>query len=383
MSALERRATGWAAAHHFFVLGAVYLLRPLRDAMGLRGDVKSLPWVFVATLAVMALVQPGYAALVKLSRRRRFVPLLHLAIAASLLAFWPGLNSGARWPARLFFVWASVANLFVVSLFWSLMADVFPPAAGVRRFGLVAFGGTLGAIAGSGAASLLAPRHLLPATVACVLIATAVARPLLELELHNPEAAESAPASAPAGSGRYLAAIAGWIGCYTISSTFAYLVQAKLVAGALADDASRATLFARMDFAVNVLTLGIQALGTVSALKRLGVGGTLALLPAVTLAGFGALSVAPSLAMLVAFQVIRRSTDYGAARPARELLFTVVSRGGKYPAKGFVDTFVYRGGDALGGLLYAGASTIWLMLPLCGAWLGLTVWLGRQFERAR
>jgi AAA family ATP:ADP antiporter len=382
VSAVELRATGWAAAHHFFVLGAVYLMRPLRDAMGLRGDVKSLPWVFVATLAVMALLQPGYAALVKLSRRRRFVPLLHLALAASLVAFWPALSSGSTWAARLFFVWASVANLFVVSLFWSLMADVFGPAAGARRFGLIALGGTVGAIAGSGAASLLASRHLLPATVVCVLLATAVALPLYELELHVPEVVETSTAPVVSRH-RYLAAIAGWIGCYTISSTFAYLVQAKLVAGALADDAGRATLFARMDFAVNVLTLGVQALGTMTALKRLGVGGTLALLPAVTLAGFGALWAAPSLAVLVAFQVIRRSTDYGAARPARELLFTVVSRGEKYPTKGFVDTFVYRGGDALGGLLYAGASTIWLMLPLCSAWLALTVWLGRQFDRVR
>jgi AAA family ATP:ADP antiporter len=181
----------------------------------------------------------------------------------------------------------------------------------------------------------------------------------------------------------YLAAIAGYMLLYTITATFAYLEQARLVQTAVAGDGARTALFARMDLAVNVASLILQALCTRWLLERAGVTATLLVLPALTLGGFVALALRPSLALIVGFQIVRRAADYFAARPARELCYVVVDRDAKYAAKSFIDTFVYRGGDALGAAAFglAGAVAPIVVLPLCLVWLALTVVLGRLRHR--
>jgi AAA family ATP:ADP antiporter len=181
----------------------------------------------------------------------------------------------------------------------------------------------------------------------------------------------------------YLGAIAGYMLLYTITSTFAYLEQARLVQAAVHGDAARTELFARMDLWVNLSSLVLQALCTRWLLGRVGVTPTLSLLPALTLAGFAALAIHPSLGLIVAFQVARRTTDYFAARPARELGYVVVDRESKYAAKSFIDTFVYRGGDALGAAAFGlvGAVAPVVALPVCAVWLAVTLVLGRLRSR--
>jgi AAA family ATP:ADP antiporter len=181
----------------------------------------------------------------------------------------------------------------------------------------------------------------------------------------------------------YLGAIAGYMLLYTITSTFAYLEQARLVQSSVVGDAARTALFARMDLWVNVASIALQALATRWLLARAGVTITLLLLPILTLAGFAALALRSSLILVVGFQVARRTTDYFAARPARELCYVVVDRDAKYAAKSFIDTFVYRGGDALGAGAFGlvGVIAPVVAIAVCTIWLAIAFILGRMQHR--
>lgn len=389
----ERRATAWACAYHFLLLAAYYTIRPLRDAMGLRGNVKTLPWLFAGTLAAIVVLTPIFAALVERLPRRRFVPLVYHFFAANLVAFFVILHgSPSTTAARAFFIWTSVFNLFAVSVFWGFMADRFDRAAAARRFGMIALGGTVGAMAGAGITSLFAARLgatnltllaalLLEAAVVCFHRIAATG----ELRARDADIPRKPVwhfvvvlARSP-----YLLAIAGYMFLYPITSTFAYFVQAELVQAAVHGDAARTVLFARMDLAVNCASVVLQATMTSLLLRRAGVTATLALLPAVTLAGFGALAVHPTLALIVGFQIVRRTVDYFAARPAREVCYVVVGREEKYAAKSFIDTFVYRGADAVGAGTFgvAAAAVPMLAVPLCVIWLGVAIFLGGRQRR--
>ena len=181
----------------------------------------------------------------------------------------------------------------------------------------------------------------------------------------------------------YLLALAAYMFLYTISSTFAYLEQARLVQASVHGDAARTALFARMDLAVNLASIVLQLLLTSLLLRRAGVTATLLILPVVTVVGFAALAAHPTLWVIIGFQVARRTADYFAARPAREMCFVVVGREEKYAAKSFIDTFIYRGGDALGasafGLVGSVASIV--ALPLCVAWIVVAIFLGARQRR--
>jgi AAA family ATP:ADP antiporter len=392
----ERRATLWSCAYHFLLLAAYYTIRPLRDAMGLRGSVKTLPWLFGGTLAAIIVCTPVFAALVERLPRRRFVPLVYHFFAANLLAFFVVLHgSPSTAAARVFFIWTSVFNLFAVSVFWAFMADRFDRAAAARRFGMIALGGTLGAMAGAGLTSLLAARIgatnltlgaavLLEAAVLCFYRIASIGAPG-EVRARDADIPRKpvwhfvvALARSP-----YLLAIAGYMFLYPITSTVTYFVQAELVQATVHGDAARTVLFARMDLAVNCASIVLQATTTALLLRRAGITATLCLLPVVTLAGFAALAVHPTLALVVGFQIVRRTVDYFAARPARELCFVVVGREEKYAAKSFIDTFVYRGADAVGAGTFgvAAAAVPIIAIPLCLVWLGVAIFLGGRQRR--
>lgn len=384
----EALAARWAFAYHFLLMAAWYVLRPLRDAMGLRGNVKTLPWLFVATLLATLVLAPPFAALVERTPRRRFVPLAYRFFALQLVAFALLLRgSPSVTIARVFFVWATVFTLFVVSVFWGVMADRFDAAGAARRFGMIALGGTLGAMAGAaldawlavplGAANLaLVAAALLEAALFCF-------RRVADGAFTDRPRAPRPPWSFAVALVRspYLLGIAGYLVLYTVTGTFAYFEQARLAQAAVHGDAARTQLFARIDLAVNLASVVLQALATPLLMRRAGVTATLTLLPLVTLAGFAALAARPSLSLIVAFQIARRTTDYFAARPAREACWVVVGREEKYAAKSFLDTFVYRGGDAIGagafGLVGAVAAP-WIALPLCALWIAVALFVGRR-----
>lgn len=400
----EGRALLWAAAYFFFLLLSYYLLRPVREAMGIAKGADKLPWLMSVTLLVMLVANPLYARLVSRWPRRRFIPAVshffaaHLLVFAVLLAAFPG----AVWLGYAFYVWLSVFNLFVVSVFWSLMSDVFREDQGRRLFGLISMGGTLGALVGAaltdalsrgtwglqlGPAALMGPSVLaLELAVACM---GALRRHFGLSEQAQPER-EPGPSAlegwrAIAGS-RYLQALCAYMLLYALTSTFLYMSQGEIVARSFASGAERTAAFARLDLWVNALTLLTQLFLTGRLLRWIGVSGVLLVLPTLTLAGFGALALWPTFAVLALVQVLRRGLHYAIDRPARELLYIPLGPEERYKSKPFIDTFVYRVGDVLG--VWAPALMAALALPVSAAALGcagLWMWtahgLGRQVRR--
>lgn len=395
-----------ACAYFFCVLSSYYIIRPLREQVGVAGGVRNIPWLFTATLVAMLAVHPPFAALVARLPRRRFIPWANRFFVANLAIFFIVFRvmrpEHALWAGRVFFVWTAVFNLFVVSVFWSFMTDVFTSAQGKRLFGFIGFGGTLGGIVGSivtaSLAQALGPITLLLVSIALLELST---QSVLALGRHMGATADrrSGDHDAVIGGGTlagvshvvsspYLLGICTYMVLFTIGSTTLYLQQATFADRAYADAGARTAFFAQLDLAVNVLTLLTQVFLTGRIVKLLGVAITLTLLPALSVIGFATLGAVPTIAVFVVFQVLRRSGEFAVARPTREVLYTVLSREDKYKAKNFIDTFVYRLGDQIGAWSTAGlarlgvtaAGEALVAVPLSLAWLGVGLWLGRQQE---
>ncbi len=409
----EVRPMLWAALYYFVVMAAYFVIRPVRDEMGIAGGVDNLKWLFLGTLTGMLIVHPLYTLLVSRLPRNRFIPLAYTFFALNLVVFWylfHSLSTGAGvWTGRVFFIWTSVFNLFVVSIFWSLMADLFRPEQAQRLFGFVAVGGTVGAAVGSSAtaflASRLTPTNLLLLSAALLGVAIVAAHQLMRTAtaaVPAPDGGEAADADAerPVGGGvlegirtvfssSYLLGIVGYMFLYTVTSTLLYFQQAEIVEAGFADRAARTVFFARIDLAVNTLTAVMQIFLTGRIVRALGVALALAALPLVSILGFAVIGVTPTLLAIATFQVLRRTSNYAVARPCREMLYTVVARDAKYKAKNFIDTFIYRVGDQVGAWSYAalgavglGAAAISMVAaPLSLVWLGLGLWLGRRQKK--
>ena len=403
----ELKAVAWSWLYILSVFSSYYVIRPIRDEIGVAGGLENLPWLFTGTLIGMLAVNPPFAALVAALPRVRFISITYRFFMANLALFFLLLRGAAPeqslWVGRVFFIWTSVFNLFVVSVFWALMVDVFNSEQAKRLFGFISAGATLGGILGSSVtaslARLIPPVYLLLVSAALLEIAVLSVRRLSRIS----EALTRDPAArgektvigggalagiARAFSSPYLLGIGVYMLLYSITSTFLYFDQAAIVAKSFADRAARTEFFARVDLLVNVLTLACQIFVTERVLRAFGVALTLTLLPALSAVGFGALGLAPTVAVIVVFQVLRRTGNFGFARPTREVLFTVVSREDKYKTKNFIDTVVYRTGDQVGAWSYALFSFLGMGLtaiafaavPLSVAWLVNGWWLGRRQE---
>lgn len=381
----------WSFLDLFSLLAGNYVIRPLRDEMGVAGGVKNLPGMFLGTLAAMLCVGAAFS-LVARRWGRPSLPLVYRVLQANLAAFLvaPRLLPAAMAAefARAFFVWASVYNLFVVSIVWGAMADRFRAEQARRLFGFLAAGGTLGAITGSVLTSSLAgrvgPLNLLAMTIAFLELGLFAARRAVATDDRAAGIARP-PKAGAARRSPYVLGLALNVLCYTITSACVYLEQAKIVGSTFANPAERTVLFARIDLLVNLVGLGMQMLLTGRVIALCGVGGAAAVLPALTLVGFVALWSRPTLGVLVAFQVTRRAVDYAVARPCREIFYASARRDGSMGAKTLIDTAVYRAGDALGAWAYGllamlpgTLGTAALIVPISVAWIGLSLGLGRR-----
>ncbi len=363
----------------FLILCGYYILRPLREEMGLSGGVKNLPWLFLANLGVMLALAPVFGAVATRWTRRIFMPAVYLFFMTNMLAFFIAMkmvpDTGQLLLGRIFYIWVSVYNMWAVSLFWAFMADGFGLESSKRLFGLIAVGGSLGAVLGSSITSLFVEvvgRPNLVLVSAVFLLAAALVIIRLGGLFSRTRKQLETPDSTNRGhfwSGMteflrspYLLAIGAYLFLFSLSSTFLYFEQAQIVDAAATTREAKAKIFANIDVWVNALTFFIQVFLTSRLISRLGVGGVLLILPALTVVGFLGLSIAPVLPVLVAFQIMRRATNYALSRPARETLFTIVDRDQKYKAKSFIDTFVYRGGDMLGASAFAALSGLGMTL---------------------
>ena len=405
---VEMRALGWSWLYIFCVLSSYYILRPIRDEMGVAGGVENLQWLFTGTLLGMLVVNPPFAALVAKLPRVRFIAITYRFFIVNLLIFILLFHMATAaqhvWVGRVFFIWTSVFNLFVVSVFWALMVDVFDSEQGKRLFGFIAAGATLGGIAGSSITALLATD--VPATY--LLLGSAV---LLEAAVFSvrrlsllSDALQQRPAARNDGGliggnvlsglthafkSPYLINVSVYILLFSITSTFLYFQQLEIARLSFAERGARTAFFARIDLWVNILTLIAQLFLTARVLRVIGVALTLAILPALSIVGFGTLAMAPTIAVVVVYQVLRRAGNFAFARPTREVLFTVVPREDKYKAKSFIDTVIYRTGDQVGAWSFAALSFLGLAMtgvaivavPISIAWLLNALWLGRKQEQ--
>ena len=416
-----------SCALFFLILCGYYILRPLREEMGLAGGVRNLPYLYLINLGVMFVLAPVFGWVATRWSRRHFVPGIYLFFMSNMVVFFVLMKtlppSNGLLLGRIFYVWVSVYNMWAVSLFWAFMADGFALERGKRLFGIVAMGGSAGATLGSWLTRsfvdeigrtnliLISAGFMLAAAVLIFALSRSFGRKLaldcssepghgqhLRTPAANTRAAGSAagPMSGTmAGSlrgvtdffrSRYLLAIGAYLFLFTLSSTFLYFEQAEIVDAAASTRAAKTQIFANIDLWVNMLTFVTQLFFTGRLIRHLGVGGVLMILPVLTVLGFTALGATPVLAVLVVFQVLRRAGNYALARPARETLFTIVNLDQKYKAKSFIDTFVYRGGDALGAAVFKLLGTVGLGLgaiafvavPPAILWAFVGVYLGRK-----
>jgi ATP:ADP antiporter, AAA family len=393
--------TAWGAITFGALLTSYSALRPVRDAVVLDGDPDRLPWLFTATLIVVGLAAPLWSALVgRVRSRGELVTRTFHVFAACAIGFsiLVATGVGTLTVGRVFYVWSAVFNLFVVSVFWSLLADLLGPDVARRLYGPIAAGGTVGTVLGPMLTVALVNR----VGVAGMLVVSAL---LLELAVFGVAKVERAGAAievehrertvvadeGPLASMRhvarspYLLAIVGYVLCTAIAATLVYMQQANITKAWIPDRTARTEFFASVDLIVALVTFGAQTLLAARAIRWFGPGIVLAVLPLAQLAGLSVLAVAPTLMNVALVQIVSRSATHGLTRPSRELLFTVVSRDDKYRAKNVIDTMIYRAGDFGSSWLYRGLTAIGVAglatAPLVVGWLALAAFLGIGFRR--
>jgi AAA family ATP:ADP antiporter len=396
-----------AFAYHFLLFTGYYILRPLRDSMGVTGGVENLDDLFGFTLLGMLIAVPLFGWISGRFRRAVFLPWTYLFFVANLVGFWILFRAfeDDTLTARVFFVWVSVFNLFVVSVFWSLMADLFDREQGKRLFALITAGASAGQIAGSSIAAFLTESigdiNLLPISAAVLASTIALMRYLLAWSARQEgrgERFEERPIGGNPFAGivrvftsGYLSGIAAFVFLMAAVSTFLYLQQAELLSIHYPDGSARTAFLSRIELTLSVITVLLQlfAIGRLTA--RFGVATMIVLVPLFVVAGFLLIAASPTLATLVGVYIARRVGQYAIVRPCREMLYTTVDRESKYKAKNVNDTLVYRtsdfvvakGHDAFVSALSAGLAGVALLgAGVAALWAAVAFGLGRAHERA-
>ena len=401
-----------ATASVFCMFSAYAVLRPIRETMGITSGVSTLPALFWATFVVMLAVQPVYGWLTSRYRRSAFLPWVYLFFALDILGFyvWFNAQTDHTWIARVYFVWLSVFNLFVVAVFWSLMADVFDREQAGRLFGFIAAGISLGGLAGpllvQHLAESLGTVNLLPISAALLALSLVFMIGVLRWQRRTSAATPGVAASDPDARlgghslaafvqllrSPYLALIALFVFLLTWISTFLYLEQQALVAEVFQDRDAQTVFFSRIDFWVQAGSLLIQLFLFGRLYRWFGFRALIVSIPLLMVLGFGALALFPTFGVLIGVMMIRRIGEYSITRPSRDTLYTVVSREEKYKAKSLIDTFVYRGGDATSASAHAlvkgafdlGLSGIaWCGAALAAVWALVALRLGREHVTRR
>ena len=407
----ERRTVLLACACNFLLLADYYVLRPVRDTMATQFSAAQLNGLFLGSFLIMLASAPLYSWLVGRIRLTRLLPGLFWFWFGNLLLFAlvVGAAAGNRWVAASYFLWFSVVNLYLISVFWTLMVELFTDSQATRVFAFIAAGGSVGAILGPlftrwrvvaigldgllwwGAGGFLLVIGLVHLLVREKdrLIAQGLLTPRSTLD-------HALPGSPLAGlralfESRYMRRQALFVLLMTWVATIGYFLQTRIIAGRIVAVTSRALAIADIDLAVNILTALVLILGLARFVRRFGVTATLVLNPLIMSASFVALGLSPSLLMVQILQVVRRVTQYAIARPSREMCFTVLDQEQRYKAKNVLDTTVYRFGDVTAALLQEGLTlagsgllaSVALGVAVSALWGGSALGLGRHFERLR
>ncbi len=404
--AVEPREAGAVLAGlllFFCLFTGYFMLRPVRETMGVAGGVDNLQWLFTGTFVVTLAAMPLFGWLSARVQRRRILTWSYGFFAANLLAFAAGMRllPGDPWLARGFYIWLSVFNMIAISVAWSVLADLFPMNDAKRLFALMATGASAGGLTGPllGVALVGPIGHagLLVLAAGFLLAGIAAAMSLQRWRDRQPlDAVDGHTRCQPLGGSPfagatavlrdpYLLGMAVFVLLLASVTTFLYFEQARLVEANFPDRAAQTRVFGTIDAVVQGLSILTQLFVTGRIARRLGVGILLTAVPLVMVAGFLWLALAPVFAVLAVVMVVRRAGEYAFVRPGREMLFTVVSPEAKYKAKNFIDTVVYRGADAVSGWAKAIVDLLAqqpAVAAVIGAGLAL-VWAGTGAALAR
>ena len=389
--------------YFFFLLGGYFMLRPLRGTVASNNS-DILHWLYTATFITMLLIVPVFGFLVSRFRRGQFIPGIYLFFITNLLLFAAGFEgeSTPQWIQRSFYVWLSVINLFVVSIFWSFMADIFRPGQATRLFGFIMAGGSIGAILAPSVTKAVVGDYgasgVMLVAVAALLVATSLA---VFLGRFTRQRQHNKPSEVIGGSvwegavrvfrSEYLLYACLLMLLHNLTSTFLFNGMAVLVNEEIVGFEARTTFFSHLDQVVQVIAFLFQFFLTSRLISRFGMSATLAMVPLMLAGGFVVLGSSMGLVLFAAMQVAQRSMNYGVIGPAKEMLFTVVDRETKYKSKNFIDTVVYRGSDVTASWIFKGmtsaglslAQMAWIYVPVLGLW-GFGAWrLGRIYKQMR
>jgi AAA family ATP:ADP antiporter len=408
----EYAAVAWSFAYFFFVLSSYYIIRPVREEMGVGSGPNTIPYLFIGTFITMIFATSAFGWVASRYPRRVFLPWVYVFFIANMLVFWAvfaqsrGAGDDYVWLGRIFFVWVSVFNLFVVSVFWSFMADIYTREQGRRLFGLITSGGSIGALIGGVATSMLVTRigfHNLLLLSAAVLLAAVFCIGRLKDWVHHEhedEIEQTVETSTPLGgsalaglthlmSSRYFLAIALLSVIASLLGTALYMFRAELIETAILSPDERTLFFSNMNIAQNILALIAQMFLVKQVVTRFGIGRSLSLFPLASIIGFAALALEPTLMAVAILDVVRRGLGFGFAKPSTDMLYSVVTPEEKYKTKNAIDTAIYRGGDVIGtwtikalsilGMSMAAIS--FFMLPFAVISAAVALWLGRDYKR--
>ena len=363
-------------AMFFLLFTGYFILRPVRETMGIAGGIENLQWLFTATFVATLVALPLFGGIASKVPRRQILAWTYGFFIVNLLCFAVLFfrNVDDLWAARTFYVWLSVFNLLAISLAWSVLVDLLAVPEAKRLFAIIAAGASLGGLAGPVLGTLLvAPigHSGLVGLSALFLGGSATLAEFLHRwrDRHPVERPEQLTRAEPLGGNAlagatdvfrsgYLTMIALFVVLLAVVTTFLYFEQARLVKETFPDKVQQTQVFGLIDIAVQSLTLAVQVLLTGRIATRFGIGALLVCVPLIMAAGFVWLAVAPVFAVLAFVMIVRRVGEYALVRPGREMLFTVVSAEQKYKAKNFIDTAVYRGGDAVGGWIKRGLDVL-------------------------
>lgn len=392
-----------AFCYFFFLLGGYFILRPIRGTVA-ANNTEILHWLYTGTFLTMLAIVPVFGFLVSRFRRGQFIPAIYLFFLVNLVLFIIGFGGEDTplWLQRMFYIWLSVFNLFVVSIFWSFMADIFQPGQAQRLFGFIMAGGSLGAMGGSWITTILVlglgSRNMMVVAAVCLLLATVLA---VTLSRYSRRQHSDRPTAVIGGSiwegavqvfrSDYLLYACLLMLLHNLTSTFLYNGLAVLVNEEIAGFDERTHFFGIIDLLVQLVAFVFQFLVTSRLVTSIGMSRTLVMVPVMLAGGFIILGSAMGLVLFAAIQVAQRSMNYGVLGPTKEMLFTVVDRTTKYKCKNFIDTVVYRGSDVTASWIFKGLTTAgmplaqisWFYLPVMGLW-GLGAWrLGKLYAGLR
>jgi len=374
--------------YFFFLLGGYFMLRPVRGTIAANNS-EILHWLYTGTFITMLAIVPAFGFLVSRFRRGQFIPAIYVFFILHLLLFAVGFEGDATppWLQRTFYIWLSVFNLFVVSIFWSFMADIFRPGQAQRLFGFIMAGGSIGAIIGPSFTKGIVAGHGASGVMLTAAVFLAIATSLaITLGRSARRDRQERPAEVIGGSiwegalrvfrSEYLLYACLLMLLHNGVSTFLFNGLAVLVNQHITGFEERTTFFSHVDQVVQILAFAFQFFITSRLVRFFGMQRTLVLIPAILAGGFVILGSSMGLVLFAAVQVAQRALNYGVLGPAKEMLFTVVDRETKYKSKNFIDTAVYRGSDVAASWVFKGltssglsiAQMTWVYLPVMGLW---------------